>query len=308
MGFDHPFHREAIMIPSLAKCASSRGLSCLAALAAVALAGCADGDPVTGPTPLSLALPSFDIGVQSHGIATITSNAFVGERDALEADFTPPIAELPGGVVAGEVVHVGRGCPEVPGEVEPEDPYLADPAGRLALIQRGACRFDNKIARAQIAGATGVIVYGFDGDDALFLIGGESPVQEGSPSVIGTVITIPAVFVGNSTGVALRDGTPPVIAEVTAASDPTPEQMLDHVYQAVDILVILGFISEGVATSLRAQLDAVRGHLERGNLDAAAQLLDAFVSHVNGLEAGGVLTEAAAELLRSAVADVLDTF
>lgn len=296
------------MILSLAKAPSSRGLSCLAAVFAVAIAGCADGDPVTGPAPSSPAPPSFDIGVQSHGIPTITSNAFVGERDALEADFTPRIADLPGGVMSGEVVHVGRGCPEVPDEVEPEDPYLADPAGRLALIQRGGCRFDNKIARAQIAGATGVIVYGFDGDDALVLIGGESPVQEGAPSVFGTVITIPAVLVGHSTGVALRDGTPPVTAEVTAASDPTPDQMLDHVYQAVDILVILGFISEGVATSLRAQLDAVRRHLERGNLDAAVKLLGAFVNHVNGLEAGGVLTEEAAEMLRTAVADVLDAF
>jgi hypothetical protein len=296
------------MSPSLAKPASSLTLSCLTAVVAVALAGCADGDPVTGPVSLSPALPSFDIGVQSHTVATITSNAFIGARDALEADFTPPIAELPGGIMAGEVVHVGRGCPEVPGEIVPEDPYLADPAGRFALIQRGACRFDNKIARAQNAGATGVIVYNFDGDDGLILIGGESTVQDGAPSVIGTVITIPAVFVGHSTGAALRDGTPPVTVEVTPAPGPTPEHMLVHVYEGLDILVALEFISEGVAKSLRAQLDAVRRQLERGNLDAAARLLDAFLNHVNGLEAGGVLDEQAAEFLRSLVADVLAAF
>jgi hypothetical protein len=297
------------MSPSLAKPGSSPGLSCLAILVAVALAGCAEGDPVTGPAPLSPTLPSFDIGVQSHQVAaTITSNAFVGERDALEADFTPPIDELPGGVMAGETVHVGRGCPEVPGEFVPEDPYLADPAGRIALIQRGACRLDNKVARAQNAGATGVIVYGFDGEDHLILMGGENPVQEGGPSVIGTVITIPAAFVGHSTGVALRDGTPPVTVEVTPPPDPMPAQMLDHVYEGIDQAVFFGFLSEGVARSLRAQLDAVRRHLERGNLHAAAMVLNAFVNHVNGLEAEGVLDEVAAEFLRSLVANVLAAF
>jgi hypothetical protein len=146
-----------------------------------------------------------------------TSNAFEGERIAIEAAFTPPIVTLPDRELSGEVVHVGRGCPADPDAGIPEDDtYLADPAGKIALIQRGACRFDNKVARAQLAGAIGVIVYGLDGDETLLLMGGDSPVIDGGPSVIGTVITIPAVFVQNSTGVLLRDGAPPVMATATA--------------------------------------------------------------------------------------------
>jgi hypothetical protein len=148
---------------------------------------------------------------------TFTSNAFAGERIAIEATFTPPIVDSPSREMAGEVVHVGRGCPADPAAGLPvADPYLADPAGKIALVQRGACRFDNKVARAQLAGATGVIVYGLNGDESLILMGGDSPVVLGSPDVTGTVITIPAVFVQNSTGVLLRNGTPPVTARAAA--------------------------------------------------------------------------------------------
>ena len=84
-----------------------------------------------------------------------TSSAFDGSRLAIEAAFTPAIVDLPGREMAGEVVHVGRGCPA--GSIDgtnPDDPYLADPAGRIALIERGGCRFDHKVAPACWARAT----------------------------------------------------------------------------------------------------------------------------------------------------------
>jgi hypothetical protein len=265
---------------------------------AVLLAGCADREPTAPEAPRGQA-PAFDISLQSHQVfhITFTSNAFAGERDAWEAAFTPPIADLPGGVMAGQVVHVGRGCPA---GVDPvaDDPYLADPAGKIALIQRGTCRFDNKIARAQLAGATGVIVYGFDGDETLVVMGGDSPVFEGGSGVIGTVIAIPAVLVAHSTGVLLRDGFPPVLVEVPPPSPPTPAQMLDHVYDAVDLLVESDLLGANLARALYAQLDAARRHIERGNLKGAANTLQAFINHVNSLEAEGVLDSTAADLLR----------
>ena len=64
-----------------------------------------------------------------------------------------------GGGVTGDVVFVGRGCPQdsiAPGS--PEDPYLALPAGRIALIDRGACSISLKVDRAAKAGATGVLI------------------------------------------------------------------------------------------------------------------------------------------------------
>ena len=129
------------------------------------------------------------------------------EYSAAEGQFTRPIASLPGRALAGEVVHVGRGCPAgTVGAPAEGDPYLADPAGRVALVERGLCPFDNKVARAQLAGATGVIVYNSAAEgDAVLAMGGANPVAAGAPSAIGTRITIPGVFVGRATGVALRD-------------------------------------------------------------------------------------------------------
>ncbi len=46
--------------------------------------------------------------------------------------------------------HVGRGCLV--------DTYLADPAGKIALIDRGTCNVSEKVRRASDAGATAIII------------------------------------------------------------------------------------------------------------------------------------------------------
>jgi minor extracellular serine protease Vpr len=56
----------------------------------------------------------------------------------------------------GDVAYVGRGCP-IDGAT-PEDPYLADPAGKVALIDRGVCAVSLKVDRAARAGAIGVLI------------------------------------------------------------------------------------------------------------------------------------------------------
>jgi subtilisin family serine protease len=59
----------------------------------------------------------------------------------------------------GDVTFIGRGCPAdsiEPGS--PEDPYLANPAGKIALIDRGACAASLKVDRAAKAGAIGVLI------------------------------------------------------------------------------------------------------------------------------------------------------
>lgn len=145
-----------------------------------------------------------------------TSSAFDGSRPAIEAAFTPAIVDLPGREMAGEVVHVGRGCPA--GSIDgtnPDDPYLADPAGRIALIERGGCRFDHKVARAQQAGATGVIVYNSAaGGEGLVLMGGNDPTIMPDGTLVD--VTVPAVFVARSTGLLLVGGAPPVTARAAA--------------------------------------------------------------------------------------------
>jgi hypothetical protein len=69
-------------------------------------------------------------------------------------DFAPVNAS-----VTGNVVYVGRGCPA--GSISsgsPDDPYLANPSGKIALIDRGACAVSLKIDRAAKAGATAVLI------------------------------------------------------------------------------------------------------------------------------------------------------
>ncbi len=68
----------------------------------------------------------------------------------------------------GNVVFVGRGCliatdpsdPAAPAVPVPAggDPYLADPAGKIALIDRGDCNVSEKVRRASDAGAVGVLI------------------------------------------------------------------------------------------------------------------------------------------------------
>jgi hypothetical protein len=63
------------------------------------------------------------------------------------------------GPLEGSMAYVGRGCPgsalPPPGE---DDPYLGDPSGKIALIDRGDCSLTDKVARAQAAGAIGVLI------------------------------------------------------------------------------------------------------------------------------------------------------
>jgi hypothetical protein len=148
----------------------------------------------------------------------VTSSAFTGLRPAVQGTFTKPLAQLPGQEMAGEVVHVGRGCPA--GAINgsnPDDPYLADPAGKIALIERGDCSFSHKIYRAQQAGATGVVVYNH-------AAGGEGLVSMGNTRIVlpdGSLATynIGSIFVQRSTGLLMRDGTPPVTMRIRAQGE-----------------------------------------------------------------------------------------
>ena len=85
--------------------------------------------------------------------------------------YTAQVHQQPGGQLAAEVVYVGRGCAarRAPtGSITPADPYLADPRGRIALMDEDAnavqpglpvqgCPFTGRTRRAQDAGALGVL-------------------------------------------------------------------------------------------------------------------------------------------------------
>jgi minor extracellular serine protease Vpr len=75
----------------------------------------------------------------------------------------------PASGAAGEIVYVGRGCPKGSGSapnppLDADDPYLADPNGKVALILRGYCSFNDKYQHAVDSGATAVVIMN-DGAD-----------------------------------------------------------------------------------------------------------------------------------------------
>jgi hypothetical protein len=103
----------------------------------------------------------------------LTSSAFAGSRSGVWLPFTAPAP------ITGEIVALGRGCPaDMDGGIVVEDAYVADPAGKVALIERGGCRLNYKVARAQQAGATAVIV-------------ANGPVLQHRPDVTGNNATVP---------------------------------------------------------------------------------------------------------------------
>jgi minor extracellular serine protease Vpr len=109
------------------------------------------------------------IGVASYDnshINALTFNVNPGEQQVAYL----PLATTPDPPTEGdspEVVFVGRGC------LSPFDPYLADPAGKVALIVRGDCTFQEKYQRAADAGAAGVVIH--NNVTGLFAGGGVTP-------------------------------------------------------------------------------------------------------------------------------------
>jgi minor extracellular serine protease Vpr len=124
---------------------------------------------------------------------------------------------------AGDFVYVGRGCVADPSlGLAADDPYLADPNGKVALIVRGVCTFDTKYARAVAAGAKAVVIMN-DGNGAARtgLFFGGSVIDKG---VTGVTISftdgqiIKSMITAGTTSLNWTDKT-------ADAADPTAGQM-----------------------------------------------------------------------------------
>ncbi len=169
-----------------------------------------DISDVTDPTLVSVAIdPTSEDGeVNSHSVwpsedgtvviegeedfapsesqFSITSGPNAGTYAAAEGAITVPIASLPGATMSGSTVYVGLACssdsvPDAPGD------------GTIALIQRGACFFADKINNAEAKGYDGVVVFNDEArGDALVTMG-------------GTAVNLPGVFVGHSTGLLIAN-------------------------------------------------------------------------------------------------------
>lgn len=111
----------------------------------------------------SVGAPSVGDGVMS--VASVQNLSFPAPTfDVVSGSTTLHVTYLrladttvaPTSGVAGQIVYVGQGCNA--------DPYLADPSGKVALIIRGVCSFNEKYAKAVAAGATAVVIMN-DGAD-----------------------------------------------------------------------------------------------------------------------------------------------
>ena len=103
-------------------------------------------------------------------------------------------------------------------------------AGQIALIARGACTFSTKIRNAQIAGATGALVYNNVAGDPIAM------AKDGTPNQP----TIPAAMVSRSNGLAMASAS-----TKTVTVDGTSPQEFFTDGPSADILA--GFSSRGPA-------------------------------------------------------------
>jgi minor extracellular serine protease Vpr len=135
------------------------------------------GNKVIGVASVqNLALPALTFNVTSGG--TTRQVPYL----QLQAAQTAPTSGTSGD---GTIVNVGRGCVADPTlGLAVDDPYLADPNGKIALIVRGVCTFATKYHRAVAAGAKAVIIMN-DGANPgrVGLFAGGGVLDEGVPGV-----------------------------------------------------------------------------------------------------------------------------
>jgi len=150
------------------------------------------GSPAGGPWVLTAAASTRDGEVSSEAIEITSPVSIAGKIAIKEANFTPSLADK--GPIEADVVLVddeddtlaGGGAGTTSDACEPVA-NGSELGNKIALIQRGGCQFDLKIAYAEDAGAAAVIVYNIAGDPV---------VMNGSADLVD----IPAVMIGQADG------------------------------------------------------------------------------------------------------------
>lgn len=154
-------------------------------------------------------LADENIEVAVRGLRIDAPAGPAGGYQAVEASFTRPLPQT--GPISEELVYVGRACPSgvPPAGATPADVLLADPRGKIALVDRGECHFSTKFARLQQAGAIAAIVgNNVDGP----------PIRMGAADAQG-VITIPGVMIGRGDAQRFREALGNGPLQATLAGD-----------------------------------------------------------------------------------------
>ncbi len=180
-------------------------------------------------TTRPLALVSEEDWIAPDSSLIVSAPGAAGVKRTCEAMFTlfdpnntAQVYRHLGSHISGEIAYLGRGCPQSPGSPGP-DPYLSDPAGKIALIDRSGhgfpnfCSFSDKVLRAQAAGAIGVV----------FAQTAMAPIF--SPDGVPTGITIPAEMMGRVDSDAVRAAAcPSIVGGVCSAHRPVHATMVDR--------------------------------------------------------------------------------
>jgi hypothetical protein len=130
-------------------------------------------------------------------VFSVDSGNFTGEYTAVQAAFTVPLHELEKGTMTGSTTFVGLGCDV--GTIPPPPMITLKPGElRMALIERGICAFEEKIANVAEAGYGGAIIFNQENR------AGAAFVMTGDPDYG----TIPAISVNRFTGFAILGISP----------------------------------------------------------------------------------------------------
>lgn len=118
------------------------------------------GSPASTPEVISVAQTQVP-GAKRYPLVFNSPTGIAGQYPNTEALGWAPI----GIGFTGDIVYIGEGCAA--------DPYLEDPNGKVALIDRGACAASLKVDRAAKAGAIAVLIAMVnDSDPIAFSYGG----------------------------------------------------------------------------------------------------------------------------------------
>jgi subtilisin family serine protease len=150
--------------------------------------------PSSTPEVLSLAATTSVVGQAIPLVINAPASIAGTYTNTATFDFIPIT------LVTSDIVYVGRGCPAGSiSTLSPADPYLANPSGKIALIDRGTCSVSLKIDAAANAGAVGVLIgLVASGDAVSFSNGGGSNFP---PSLVITLATSQAIKTALNSGV-----------------------------------------------------------------------------------------------------------